>query len=167
MYPASVTALTLMRVAALEASGLTLLMNLDPGIGYPNHSRWSGIFISNIRRHCRPLRLLGTGGSSSHSTICRVGLNNSRSKDDQILRCGSEWQVARARQNHGRSLARRYPPNIRIRSFAPFPVDIWRIIFCICLNWLSSWLTSWAVVPLPRAMRLRRLPPIMSGRWRS
>ena len=33
VYPASVTALNPMRVAAFEASGLTLLMNLDPEIG--------------------------------------------------------------------------------------------------------------------------------------
>ena len=33
VYPASVTELTPMRVAAFEVSGLTLLMNLDPGIG--------------------------------------------------------------------------------------------------------------------------------------
>ena len=37
VYPTSVTALTPMRVAAFEVSGLTLLMNLDPGIGYPIH----------------------------------------------------------------------------------------------------------------------------------
>jgi CRP-like cAMP-binding protein len=45
MYPASVTALTPMRVAAFEVSCLTLLMNLDPGIGYPIHRRLSGIFF--------------------------------------------------------------------------------------------------------------------------
>jgi len=45
VYPASVTALTPMRVAAFEVSGLTLLMNLDPGIGYPMHRRLSGIFF--------------------------------------------------------------------------------------------------------------------------
>ena len=45
VYPASVTALTPMRVAAFEASGLTLLMDLDPGIGYPIHRRMSGIFF--------------------------------------------------------------------------------------------------------------------------
>ena len=45
VYPASVTALTPMRVAAFEVSGLTLLMNLDPGIGYPIHRRLSGIFF--------------------------------------------------------------------------------------------------------------------------
>ena len=61
VYPASVTALTPMRVAAFEVSGLTLLMNLDPGIGYPIHRRLSGIFSSNIRRHCRPLRPLCNG----------------------------------------------------------------------------------------------------------
>ena len=45
VYPASVTALTPMRVAAFEVSCLTLLMNLDPGIGYPIHRRLSGIFF--------------------------------------------------------------------------------------------------------------------------
>jgi CRP-like cAMP-binding protein len=45
VYPASVTALTPMRVATFEASGLTLLMNLDPAIGYPIHRRLSGIFF--------------------------------------------------------------------------------------------------------------------------
>jgi CRP-like cAMP-binding protein len=44
VYPASVTALTPMRVATIEASGLTLLMNLDSAIGYPIHRRLSGIF---------------------------------------------------------------------------------------------------------------------------
>ena len=38
LYPTSVTALTPMFVAAFESSGLTLLMNLDPGFGYPIHS---------------------------------------------------------------------------------------------------------------------------------
>lgn len=45
VYPASVTALTSMRVATIEASGLTLLMNLDSAIGYPIHRRLSGIFF--------------------------------------------------------------------------------------------------------------------------
>ena len=31
------------------------------------------------------------------------------------------------------------------------------IIFCICSNWLRRALTSWVVVPLPLAMRRRRL----------
>ena len=37
LYPTSVTARTPMLVAAFESSGLTLLMNLDPGFGYPIH----------------------------------------------------------------------------------------------------------------------------------
>ena len=37
LYPTSVTVLTPMLVAAFESSGLTLLMNLDPGFGYPIH----------------------------------------------------------------------------------------------------------------------------------
>lgn len=43
-YPASVKALTPMRVARIETSGLTLLMNLEPAIGYPVHKRLSSIF---------------------------------------------------------------------------------------------------------------------------
>jgi hypothetical protein len=39
-----VLALTPMRIAAIETTGLTLLMNLDPGIGYPIHRRLSTIF---------------------------------------------------------------------------------------------------------------------------
>ena len=45
VYPASATALTPMRVAAFEASGLTLLMNLDPEIGYLIPRRLSGILF--------------------------------------------------------------------------------------------------------------------------
>jgi hypothetical protein len=37
VYPASVKALTPMRVARIEASGLILLMNLEPRIGYLIH----------------------------------------------------------------------------------------------------------------------------------
>lgn len=44
IYPASVRALLPMRVARIESSGLTLLMNLEPGIGYPVHKRLSAIF---------------------------------------------------------------------------------------------------------------------------
>ena len=47
VYPASVKALTSMRVARIETSGLSLLMNLEPGIGYPVHKRLSTIF------HCQ------------------------------------------------------------------------------------------------------------------
>jgi CRP-like cAMP-binding protein len=35
VYPATVKALTNMKVARLETSGLMLLMNVDPKIGYP------------------------------------------------------------------------------------------------------------------------------------
>ena len=45
MYPASVKALTPMRAARIEAGGLTLLMNLEPEIGYPVHRRLSSIFF--------------------------------------------------------------------------------------------------------------------------
>ncbi len=43
-YPASVLALTPMHATRIETTGLTLLMNLDPGIGYPIHRRLSTIF---------------------------------------------------------------------------------------------------------------------------
>ena len=49
VYPASVTALTSMRVAVIEASGMILLMNLDPAIGYPIHRRLSGIFFQQYQ----------------------------------------------------------------------------------------------------------------------
>src|SRR5674476_1127363 len=38
-------------------------------------------------------------------------------------------------------------------------------IFCISRYCLSNWLTSWIDVPLPPAMRRRRLPSMRSG-WR-
>ncbi len=44
VYPASVKALTPMSVARIDTSGLTLLMNLEPSIGYPVHRRLSLIF---------------------------------------------------------------------------------------------------------------------------
>ena len=44
LYPASVKALTPMKVAALETGGLTLLMNLKPDIGYRVQRRLSSIF---------------------------------------------------------------------------------------------------------------------------
>ena len=56
VYPASVTALTPMRVAAFEVSGLTLLMNLDPGIGYPIHRRLSGIFFRQYQTALQPIK---------------------------------------------------------------------------------------------------------------
>lgn len=44
VYPASVKALTDMKVARLETSGLLLLMNVDPKIGYPILKSLSAIF---------------------------------------------------------------------------------------------------------------------------
>ena len=44
VYPASVKALTPMSVARIDTSGITLLMNLEPSIGYPVHRRLSLIF---------------------------------------------------------------------------------------------------------------------------
>lgn len=49
VYPASVVALTSMRVATIGTSGLSLLMNLDPAIGYPVHRRLSAIFFRQYR----------------------------------------------------------------------------------------------------------------------
>ena len=44
VYPASVKALTDMKVARIETSGLLLLMNVDPKIGYPVLKSLSAIF---------------------------------------------------------------------------------------------------------------------------
>ena len=44
-YPASVRALTPMRVVSIETQGLTLLLNLESGIGYPVHRRLNSIFF--------------------------------------------------------------------------------------------------------------------------
>ena len=44
VYPASITALTPMRIARIETSGLRLLMNLEPEAGYPILRRLSSIF---------------------------------------------------------------------------------------------------------------------------
>ena len=54
----------------------------------------------------------------------------------------------------------------RIIFFAPPPCIIF-IIFCICWNCFSSWLTSTIFTPAPLAMRWRRLPLRMSGLRRS
>lgn len=56
-YPASVKALTPMKVARIEASGLILLMNLEPRIGYPIHRSLSSIFY---RQYDAALRALKT-----------------------------------------------------------------------------------------------------------
>ncbi|MDA0769833.1 MAG: hypothetical protein BZY79_01800 [SAR202 cluster bacterium Casp-Chloro-G4] len=44
VYPATVKALTDMKVARIETSGLALLMNVDPKIGYPVLKSLSAIF---------------------------------------------------------------------------------------------------------------------------
>ena len=44
VYPATVKALTDMKVARIETSGLILLMNVDPKIGYPVLKSLSAIF---------------------------------------------------------------------------------------------------------------------------
>ncbi|MCH8827548.1 MAG: cyclic nucleotide-binding domain-containing protein [Chloroflexi bacterium] len=46
VYPATVKALTDMKVARLETSGLMLLMNVDPKIGYPVLKSLSAIFYT-------------------------------------------------------------------------------------------------------------------------
>jgi CRP/FNR family cyclic AMP-dependent transcriptional regulator len=56
IYPASVRALLPMRVARIESSGLTLLMNLEPGIGYPIHKRLSAIFHRQYEEALKALK---------------------------------------------------------------------------------------------------------------
>ena len=56
VYPASVMALTRMKVACIETSGLTLLMNLDPAIGYPIHRRLSRIFFRQYQDALQAIR---------------------------------------------------------------------------------------------------------------
>ena len=59
VYPATVKALTPMRVIRIETSGLTLLLNLEPDIGYPVHRNLSSIFY---RQYNSALRALKTSG---------------------------------------------------------------------------------------------------------
>ena len=58
-YPASVKALTPMRVARIETSGLTLLMNVEPKLGYTVLKRVSSIFY---RQYEAALKALKTAG---------------------------------------------------------------------------------------------------------
>ena len=44
VHPASVKALTPLRVARIETKGLTLLMDLEPAIGYPVNKRLNSVF---------------------------------------------------------------------------------------------------------------------------
>jgi len=61
------------------------------------------------------------------------------------------------------------PPFLPLCPFLVFPLPgrmvapIFFIIFCISLNCFTSRLTSPTVVPLPAAMRLRRLPLMISS----
>ena len=48
-YPASVKALTEMRVARIDAEGLMLVMNLDPTIGYPVNKRLAAVFCQQYQ----------------------------------------------------------------------------------------------------------------------
>ena len=59
VYPATVKALTPMRVIRIETSGLTLLLNLQPDIGHPVHRSLSSIFY---RQYNSALRALKTSG---------------------------------------------------------------------------------------------------------
>ena len=59
VYPATVKALTSMRVIRIETSGLTLLLNLEPDIGYPVHRSLSSIFY---RQYNSALGALKTSG---------------------------------------------------------------------------------------------------------
>ena len=59
VYPATVKALTSMRVIRIEASGLMLLLNLEPNIGHPVQRSLSSIFY---RQYNSALRALKTSG---------------------------------------------------------------------------------------------------------
>ena len=59
VYPATVKALTPMRVIRIETSGLTLLLNLEPNIGYPVHRSLSSIFYKQYNSALRALKTSG------------------------------------------------------------------------------------------------------------
>ena len=59
VYPASVKALTPMRVARMDAEGLALLMNLQPAIGYAISKRLSYVFC---RQYQAALEAFKTNG---------------------------------------------------------------------------------------------------------
>ena len=59
VYPATVKALTSMRVIRIETSGLTLLLNLEPDIGYPVHRSLSSIFYRQYNSAFRALKTSG------------------------------------------------------------------------------------------------------------
>ena len=55
-YPASVKALTPMRVGRIDTSGLMVLMNQDPSIGYPVQRRLSSIFYRQYQASLNALK---------------------------------------------------------------------------------------------------------------
>lgn len=55
-YPASVKALTPMRVARIEAKGLELLMNLEPSLGYAVQRQLSSIFYRQYQAALKALK---------------------------------------------------------------------------------------------------------------
>ena len=58
-YPASVKALTQMRTARIDASGLSLLLSLEPQIGYPVQKRLSTIFCNQYESALKALKTAG------------------------------------------------------------------------------------------------------------
>jgi CRP-like cAMP-binding protein len=62
VYPASIKALTPMRVARIESRGLALLMNLDPSFGYPVNKRLSSVFCRQYQAALEAYRSSGVTG---------------------------------------------------------------------------------------------------------
>ena len=58
-YPATVRALTPMSVARIEASGLMMLMDLYPGIGYPVNRRLSSLFCRQYQAALEAFKVNG------------------------------------------------------------------------------------------------------------
>ena len=59
VYPASVKALTPMRVARIDSKGLAMLMNLDPGVGYPVLKRLSVVFSRQYQAALESFKING------------------------------------------------------------------------------------------------------------
>ena len=59
IYPASVCALTDVHFARIEASGLRLLMNVEPGIGHPIHKSLSSIFYRQYEAALKAFKTVG------------------------------------------------------------------------------------------------------------
>lgn len=59
MYPATVKSLMPMRVARIATSGLKLLMNLEPEIGYPVHKSLSSIFYNQYHSAIKAVKTAG------------------------------------------------------------------------------------------------------------